>query len=349
MEMNPQAIRNTGFRLVKKGYDADQVDAFKDQIADIVEAAQSQATAMEARARAAVTKLQELSHGGSQPRREHEPMGADENDVLSRTLLLAQRTADSAVAEARAEADSIRDQSRDEAERILDGARMLAAKTIEDSRAEARRAVEGDRVRAENDVQSLLARREFLLSDVDHLEHYLQAQRERIRDAAVGLQELIERVPGGLGEIRRPLLSAADHEAAPAAPVAPAAAASAAIAAPVLAPNPQPDHDPEQEASELVWDEAAAAAAEQMADDDGGPSLPPATGSRAGHNRGREASPRPFSNDPREQDDVWRLLDEEVAITHGAQGGFQLDEITTEVPIQPRIPDSFQVGGDELQ
>jgi hypothetical protein len=43
------------------------------------------------------------------------------------------------------------------------------------------------------------------------------------------------------------------------------------------------------------------------------------------------------------------LLDEEVATTHGAQGGLQLDEITTEVPIQPRVSDSFQVGGDELQ
>jgi hypothetical protein len=46
------------------------------------------------------------------------------------------------------------------------------------------------------------------LSDVDHLEHHLGAQRERLRDAAVSLQDLIERVPGGLGEMRRPLLSA---------------------------------------------------------------------------------------------------------------------------------------------
>jgi hypothetical protein len=43
---------------------------------------------------------------------------------------------------------------------------------------------------------------------VDHLEHHIGAQRERLRDAAVSLQDLVERVPGGLGEMRRPLLSA---------------------------------------------------------------------------------------------------------------------------------------------
>ncbi|HAP75613.1 MAG TPA: hypothetical protein DCR14_05970, partial [Acidimicrobiaceae bacterium] len=61
MEMSPQTIRSTGFRTVKKGYDPAEVDAFKDQVASVVETAQNQATAMEARARAAVAKLQEVS------------------------------------------------------------------------------------------------------------------------------------------------------------------------------------------------------------------------------------------------------------------------------------------------
>ena len=64
-------------------------------------------------------------------------------------------------------------------------------------------AEETERIKAENEVQALLARRDFLVSDVDHLENHLDAQRERLRDAAVALQELVERVPGGLGDLRR--------------------------------------------------------------------------------------------------------------------------------------------------
>jgi hypothetical protein len=46
---------------------------------------------------------------------------------------------------------------------------------------------------------------------VDHLEQYVSAQRERLREAATALQELVDRVPAGLGEMRRPLLSASDE------------------------------------------------------------------------------------------------------------------------------------------
>ena len=91
---------------------------------------------------------------------------------------------------------------------MLDNARVMAAKTLDDARTESRRAGEDEKVRAENEVHALLARRDFLLSDVDHLEQYIGAQRERLRDAAVQLHELVERVPGGLGDMRRPLLSA---------------------------------------------------------------------------------------------------------------------------------------------
>ncbi len=53
------------------------------------------------------------------------------------------------------------------------------------------------------------ARRDFLESDVEHLELFLVDQRTRIRDAATALLDVTERVPGGLGDVRPPLLSAA--------------------------------------------------------------------------------------------------------------------------------------------
>ena len=211
MDFSPQTVRSAGFKTVKKGYDPAEVDDFKEKVAAAIETAQNQATAMEARARAAVAKLQEVSQQvtSGAPVAGSSPSASDEDsETISRTLLLAQRTADHTVAQANADADSITVKARVDATTVIDNARSMSDKLLEEARIEARRSAETERIKAENEVQALLARRDFLLSDVDHLEHHLGAQRERLRDAAVSLQDLIERVPGGLGEMRRPLLSA---------------------------------------------------------------------------------------------------------------------------------------------
>lgn len=234
MDFSPQTVRSAGFKTVKKGYDQAEVDDFKEKVAAAIETAQNQATAMEARARAAVAKLQEVSQQVANGTREpgSGPAASDEDtEIISRTLLLAQRTADTTVAQANADAEQITVKARVDATTVIDNARAMADKLLDEARLEARRAAESERIKAENEVQALLARRDFLLSDVDHLEHHLDAQRERLRDAAVSLQELIERVPGGLGDLRRPLLSASADSGLPAptavapepAPVAPPA------------------------------------------------------------------------------------------------------------------------------
>ncbi|MEP7204189.1 MAG: DivIVA domain-containing protein [Ilumatobacteraceae bacterium] len=211
MDFSPQTVRSAGFKTVKKGYDPSEVDDFKEKVAAAIETAQNQATAMEARARAAVAKLQEVSQQVTSGAREAgaSPSASDEDaETISRTLLLAQRTADNTVAQANADAESITVRARVDATTVIDNARSIADKLLDEARLEARRSAESERIKAENEVQALLARRDFLLSDVDHLEHHLGAQRERLRDAAVSLQDLVERVPGGLGDMRRPLLSA---------------------------------------------------------------------------------------------------------------------------------------------
>ena len=210
MDFSPQTVRSAGFKTVKKGYDPSEVDDFKEKVAAAIETAQNQATAMEARARAAVAKLQEVSQQvSSGTSSSGSPSASDEDaETISRTLLLAQRTADNTVAQANNDAESITVKARVDATTVIDNARSMADKLLDEARLEARRSAESERIKAENEVQALLARRDFLLSDVDHLEHHLGAQRERLRDAAVSLQDLVERVPGGLGEMRRPLLSA---------------------------------------------------------------------------------------------------------------------------------------------
>ncbi len=210
MDFSPQTVRSAGFKTVKKGYDPAEVDDFKEKVAAAIETAQNQATAMEARARAAVAQLQEVSQQVSSGTGvAASPSASDEDaETISRTLLLAQRTADNTMAQANADAETITVKARADATTVIDNARSMADKLLDEARLEARRSAESERITAENEVQALLARRDFLLSDVDHLEHHLGAQRERLRDAAVSLQDLIERVPGGLGEMRRPLLSA---------------------------------------------------------------------------------------------------------------------------------------------
>ena len=243
MDFSPQTVRSAGFKTVKKGYDPSEVDDFKEKVAAAIETAQNQATAMEARARAAVAKLQEVSQqvssgsptGGS-------PSASEEDaETISRTLLLAQRTADSTVAQANADAESITVKARVDATTVIDNARSMADKLLDEARLEARRSAESERIKAENEVQALLARRDFLVSDVDHLEHHLGAQRERLRDAAVSLQDLIERVPGGLGELRRPLLSASAESLASASSRPPDA--SSPVSLPAAAVSQQDDVD----------------------------------------------------------------------------------------------------------
>jgi DivIVA domain-containing protein len=240
MELSPQAVRATSFKTVKKGYDPDEVEAFRDDAAAAIEAAQNQAAAMEARARAAVAKLQEASQQAAAAPAHAEPAtvvaSADDAETISRTLLLAQRTADTTVAEARAEADAILASARAEAAATLDSARTMSARLIDEARVEARRAGEDELLRSENEVQALLAKRDFLLSDADHLEQYIVTQRDRVRDVAVALHELVERVPGGLGDARRPILSASAETAKPAAPVVEPVPAPAPLAVVVESP-----------------------------------------------------------------------------------------------------------------
>ena len=63
MEMSPQRVRSAEFKTARKGADLDEVRRFLNDVADELERAQNQSTAMEARARAAVARLQEVSEG----------------------------------------------------------------------------------------------------------------------------------------------------------------------------------------------------------------------------------------------------------------------------------------------
>jgi DivIVA domain-containing protein len=212
MEMSPQRVRSAEFKTVRKGADPDEVRVFLNDVADELERAQNQSAAMEARARAAVARLQEVSDAGAAAAPASVDASVEEAETISRTLLLAQRTADTTVAEARGEAARIVRAASDEAATTLDSTREMAAQLLDEARVEARRVGEMERLALASDVDALKARRDFLESDVQQLELFLTDQRNRLREAATSIVDIAERVPGGLGATRAPLLSASDDE-----------------------------------------------------------------------------------------------------------------------------------------
>lgn len=250
MALSPQDIREYTFKTGRRGYEPGDVDRFRTEVADALEAAQNEAAAMEARARAAVARLQELtksqgsgatatstdvSEAPKPPPAVDVQATVDDSETISRTLLLAQRTADTTIAAAREEAERVRAQAAAAADEVRAEADREAAELTERAKEDARRSGEDERVRVEGEVQALLARRDFLESDVDHLEQFIAAQRERITEAVGELKALVERVPNGLATMRRPLLSAAAHEDPPAPPPAPS---SGSASPPPASPPP---------------------------------------------------------------------------------------------------------------
>jgi DivIVA domain-containing protein len=354
MELSPQSVSSTTFKIVKRGFDPDEVKAYLGQLATAIEATQSQATAMEARARAAVVRLQEIAaqtpmQSAPAPTPISTPVpaqitaSADESETISRTLLLAQRTADQTVAEATTQAKSITENAHNEARITVANAQDHANRLIDDAKAEARRAGEGQRIQIESEVQALMARREFLLSDVDYLEQYIVTQRDRLRDVSSSLTEIIEKVPGGLGDLRRPLVSGAggdnrDDSSGTPRPVAPAppsamsqngASASSAVPSPSALSSRDID-----ELAEIEDPDATVA----MARPTGDAHLPPT----------HHAEPAPDNSGPINRFDL--PPEGDPTPPEGMSSKYLFEDITADLPaVYPPASNDVTIGGEELR
>jgi cell division initiation protein len=203
MELTPAEVSQATFRITRKGFEPEEVRRYLTEVSRALEAAQQQSSAMEARARAALAKLHEASQAPQGP-------SPDEAQAISRALLLAQRTADTTIAEADQKAADIIAAATAQADEARTAAQNESAALVEAARTDARRARDEENLRAENEVQALLARRDFLVADVEQLEQHLVTHRERLREVAGELVAVAERSAGGLGDLRRPLLSASD-------------------------------------------------------------------------------------------------------------------------------------------
>ncbi len=248
MELSPKAITNVEFHLVRKGYDPDEVRAFLTQVAKGVEALQTQLTNADARARAAVARMQELT--ATSPAAVAAPAPAEvavpvvavpavvavepvassgDTDTIAKTLLLAQRTADATVAEAQSKAAAIVSSAEDRARTVVDQAEARAgvltreaeaqaAATIDKAKADAVEASAGERARIQAELATMRAERDQLQASVSELSAHLIDHRGRLEATITGMRQVLDD-PRGLRPVSMaPLPAPARGEAETPAP-----------------------------------------------------------------------------------------------------------------------------------
>lgn len=240
MAVSAEQLRSLRFDEGLRGYDKRQVDKVITRVADLVEELQNRLSEAEGRAAAAEARVVDRAAGPVS--RQASADAAELDETLRKTLILAQRTADAAVKEAREEAAQLRDDARAEADGVLADAEHRAdelgaeaeaqrSTLLADARAEAARIIGEARTTCEDRIarveaelaeahesrrDELLAQitqltgiRDALAADVEQLEAHLGTRRERIRDALGELTALLED-PDKLDEATTPELADVD-------------------------------------------------------------------------------------------------------------------------------------------
>jgi DivIVA domain-containing protein len=206
MDELPALFQDIEFRMVWKGYDSDEVDAYVDRVAKAAALVHGRVSELQQRAESA--EIRAAAGDASSASGETEA-------TLTRTLILAQRTADAAIAEAKAEAAQLIASAEGQAQIALGEAESAAAATIKDAddhasrvnaeaqtdrrtllaetEAEAVAIASSEHERVANEVAELERYRAFLVDDVDLLEQHLCEQRTVLATSVSVLSDLVER------------------------------------------------------------------------------------------------------------------------------------------------------------
>jgi vacuolar-type H+-ATPase subunit H len=145
------------------------VDEFLEQVADAVERLHEEAKSAAERAEAAERGARDRT-------------GLEDEESIRRTLVLAQRTADMAIREA-----------REEAATLLDGARTEAETLVGDARDSAVRITSEAEQRLREEVTRLTSARDDMRSEVDTLVNLLGTERERLTETLGSALRYVER------------------------------------------------------------------------------------------------------------------------------------------------------------
>ena len=191
MNITPQLLKDIRLSDSFRGYNKDEVDELLERVG--VAIGQLQGRLREAIDRADGAEARAATVGGR----------SESEDTLRRTLVLAQRTADAAIAEANAEAAQTLEEANAHASRTTSAANERASELVRaaeaqaailrtETEAEVRRIAEESRAPLMEDIREAERVRNFLRDDIGLLERHLVAQRERLRVDVGELTRIIE-------------------------------------------------------------------------------------------------------------------------------------------------------------
>ncbi|HWD23960.1 MAG TPA: DivIVA domain-containing protein [Acidimicrobiales bacterium] len=121
MDLTSKMLRDVEFRDRLRGYDTDEVDEFLERVAVGIDELHSELAAAKSQQMAAPAPVAE-------PPVQRSPL--EDDDSIRRTLILAQRTADLAIAEAKAEAERLLGEAQDSARRLESDAEIELSKRV---------------------------------------------------------------------------------------------------------------------------------------------------------------------------------------------------------------------------
>lgn len=192
MDVTPQLLHDVEFREAKRGgYNTQDVDEFLERLAVGLERQDAQLREARQRIEIAEARVAEAERRAVQAeQRASDNVTSDE--TLTRTLVLAQRTADAAIREAEEQAARTLSSAQEQAARLLGEAEDIAARARAEAEDEARQAHEEARTQVLQEMRELEALRDQLRDDAEVLERHLDEQRERARRAVDELQRMLD-------------------------------------------------------------------------------------------------------------------------------------------------------------
>lgn len=176
MDVTPKELRNVEIAQQFRGYDMDVTDELLDRAASTIERLQND---LEQASRRGVPAPSSRDDDGALTT----PSG--DADTISRTLLLAQHTADTTVAEAEKTAADLVSEAEAKSKAMVDQAEQEAI-----DRAEAQRVAYADELR------DLAGRVETLKADVDRLDDFAGEYKSRIRSVLEADLAVLNERPG---------------------------------------------------------------------------------------------------------------------------------------------------------
>lgn len=173
MDLTPQLFRDVQFTERRGAYDKDEVNAFLARVGTAVGQMQERLREAQRRVEATEDHIAKLEAAAREQK--------DADETLRRTLVLAQRTADAAVSEA-----------KDEAEGMVADARQRADEMLVQAEEAVRRDVGATRDRLEAEIRDLERHRDEMLERIKVIDSHLETERTRLHAELDAIKDVLD-------------------------------------------------------------------------------------------------------------------------------------------------------------